>query len=125
MEERKKKILVVDDEPGIVKMLESRLEKSGYQVSTAMDGLDGLNKARTEHPDLILLDVMMPEMDGYKVCAMLRYDAKYSNIPVILLTARAHETDRKMGSQLGVRDYVVKPFDGKELLEKIEHILRN
>jgi len=123
--EEKKKILVVDDEPGIVKMLESRLTRSGYEVSTAMDGLDALNKARTERPDLILLDVMMPEMDGYKVCAMLRYDVKYSNIPVILLTARAHETDRKMGSQLGVRDYIVKPFDGKELMKKIEHILRN
>jgi DNA-binding response OmpR family regulator len=121
----RKKILVVDDEPNIVRMLESRLKGSGYDVITAMDGLDALHKARSESPDLILLDVMLPQMDGYKVCAMLKYDVKYARVPIIMLTARAHEADRKMGEQLGVEAYVVKPFEGKQLLEKIERILRN
>ncbi len=119
----KKKILVVDDEPNIVQMLSSRLTAGGYDVITAMDGLEGLNKARAECPDLIILDIMLPEMDGHKVCAMLKHDIQHARIPIIMLTARANQTDRQMGDDLGVQEYIVKPFDGKELLEKVTRIL--
>ncbi|OGF98139.1 MAG: hypothetical protein A2Z06_05160 [Candidatus Glassbacteria bacterium RBG_16_58_8] len=121
-----KKILVVDDEPNIVRMLESRLKASGYEVITASNGLEALNTARSEKPDLIILDIMLPEMDGYKVCAMLKYDIEHSRIPIIMLTARAHESDRKLGAELGVQEYIVKPFDGKELMKTIEkHLARS
>ena len=118
-----KKILVVDDELNIVKMLEARLKSNGYEVITAMDGLEALNKARSESPDLIILDVMLPEIDGYKVCARLKFDVNHARIPIIMLTTRAHEYDRKMGEELGVQSYIVKPFDGKELVEKIGELL--
>jgi DNA-binding response OmpR family regulator len=118
-----KKILVVDDEPYIVRMLETRLRSNGYDVVAAMDGMEALDMARTEKPDLIILDVMLPKMDGYKVCAMLKFDMKHANIPIIMLSARAHETDVKMGDDLGVEAYIVKPFDSKELMEKVDTLL--
>jgi two-component system alkaline phosphatase synthesis response regulator PhoP len=118
-----KKVLVVDDEPNIVKMLEARLSASGYAVITASNGLEALNKARSEKPDLIILDVMLPEMDGFKVCAMLKYDLNHARIPIIMLTARAHESDKQMGDSLGIHAYIVKPFDGKQLMEIVNGAL--
>ena len=118
-----KKILVVDDEPNIVKMLAARLESSGYDVITAAEGLEALNKARLEKPDLIILDVMLPEMDGFKVCAMLKFDCNFANVPVIMLTARAHESDVKMGKTLGINDYIIKPFDGNMLVARVRELL--
>ena len=118
-----KKILVVDDEPNIIAMLKNRLAASGYEVITAADGMEALDMARSESPDLIILDIMLPKMDGYKVCAMLKFDVQYMSTPIIMLTARANESDRKIGEELGVEDYIVKPFDGKKLVERVNQLL--
>lgn len=119
-----KKILVVDDEPEIVQILKMRLEANGYEVITACDGQEGLGKAKEESPDLILLDLMMPEMDGMKVNAKLKDDSITADIPVIFLTAKNTTADKVEGFQAGIEDYVTKPFDSKELLARIEATLR-
>ena len=103
-----KRVLVVDDEPNIVDILRFNLEREGYEVITAEDGVQGLEMARSSDPDLILLDVMMPEMDGFEVCRELRREDKLT--PIIMLTAREEEADRVMGLELGADDYVSKPF---------------
>lgn len=118
-----KKILVVDDEPGIVELLESRLKATGYQVSIAFDGVEALDKAKKEKPDLIILDLMLPKMDGYKVCALLKRDARYAKIPIVMFTARAQEEDRRMGLEAGADGYLTKPFDPQVLLDKIEQLI--
>jgi len=118
-----KKILVVDDEMELQMGVVIRLKAAGFEVLTASDGLEGLEKARKEEPDLILLDLMLPKMDGYKVCRMLKFDAKYKDIPIILLTARAQDTDKSMGGDAGANAYITKPFDHRELLDKIKELL--
>ena len=118
-----KKILLVDDEPHIVIMLENRIKQAGYEIITASDGQLGLEKARKEKPDLIILDVMLPKLDGYKVCRMLKFDDKYKHIPIIMFTARAQEADRKMGEEVGADGYVTKPFEPQVLLNKIKELL--
>ena len=118
-----KKILVVDDEPSIVKILEARLKAEGYEVVSAMDGLTALDLAKKENPDLVILDLMLPKMDGYKVCGLLKKDTRYSKIPIILFTARAQEQDRKLGEEMGANAYLTKPFDSKTLLEKIRGLI--
>ena len=100
----KKKILVVDDEPESRMMLRVRLEANGYEVSEAEDGAVGLEKARHTTPDLIILDVMLPKMDGYKVARLLKFDQKYMKIPIVLLTARCQYTDRETGMECGLRE---------------------
>ena len=118
-----KKILVVDDEPMIVKMIVSRLQAAGYEVISAYDGEEGLEKSREEKPDLILLDLMLPKIDGYKVCRLLKFDEQYRHIKVLILTARAQEKDRAIALDAGADDYVAKPFEGGALVEKIkEHL---
>ena len=119
----KKKILIVDDESDLVEMLSIRLEASGYQVITASDGQEGLHKAQTEKSDLIILDLMLPKIDGYKVCRMLKFDEKYRQIPIILFTARAQEADIKLGEEVGADAYVTKPFEPDILLGKITQLL--
>ncbi len=114
-------ILVVDDEMPFLESLRFSLERQGYRVLTAMDGLAGLRVARAEHPDLIILDVMLPGMDGFKVCQALR---KESDVPVIMLTARDDETDKVVGLELGADDYVTKPFGLRELLARVRAVLR-
>lgn len=118
-----KKILVVDDEKDLVETLSFRLESAGYQVVTAGDGQEGLEKAREEKPDIILLDVMMPKMDGYQVCRMLKFDEEFKDTPVIMLTARGQDQDRETGKNVGANDYVTKPFEAKDLLEKIGKLI--
>lgn len=118
-----KKILVVDDEPNIVKMVASRLKATGYDVISAADGVDGLNKARSDSPDLIILDLMLPKMDGYKVCGFLKHDQKYKQIPIIIFTARVQDETEKLGYEAGAEAYIPKPFDAKVLLDKIEELL--
>ena len=118
-----KKILIVDDETAMVKMLKMRLEANNYEVITAYDGQEGLEKAKSENPDLIILDLMLPKIDGYKVCRMLKFDDKYKNIPIILFFARAQESDKQTGQLVGADDYVTKPFEPKDLLEKIKRLL--
>jgi DNA-binding response OmpR family regulator len=119
----KHRILLVDDEPSIVKMVGKRLEIEGFDVVVAMDGQDGLAKAQAEHPDLIVLDLMLPKLNGYEVCTMLKQDARYQKIPIVLFSAKAQEKDEKLGMECGANAYVRKPFRAQELLEKIRGLL--
>ncbi len=121
----KKKILVVDDEDNIVTILEARLMANGYEVVTAADGQEGLNKARSEKPDLIILDIMLPKLDGYKVCRMLKFDDQYKHIPIILFSARTQDSDQEVGKQQGADAYVTKPFQPEALLNKIKELAPN
>jgi DNA-binding response OmpR family regulator len=118
------KILVVDDEPDAVELIEFNLKTAGYEVVTAGDGAEALKKARTFAPNLILLDLMLPEVDGLEVCKLLRRDPATSGIPVIMVTAKAAEIDRVLGLELGADDYVTKPFSPRELVLRVKSILR-
>ena len=119
----KQRILLVDDEPSIVKMVGKRLEVEGFEVVIAMDGEEGLNKARTEHPDLIVLDLMLPKLNGYEICTLLKQDPRYQKIPVVLFTAKAQEKDEKIGMECGANAYVRKPFRAQELLDTIRSLI--
>ena len=119
-----KKILLVDDEAELVEMMKMRLEANNYEVITGYDGQEALEKARREKPDLLILDLMLPKMDGYKVCGLLKKDARYSRIPIIMFTARAQEEDKKAGEEAGADAYITKPFEPKVLLEKIKELLK-
>jgi two-component system phosphate regulon response regulator PhoB len=118
------KILVVDDEPDALEVLEFNLKNAGYEVSTADDGEAALKKARQLLPDLILLDLMLPEVDGLEVCKLLRRDPATSGIPIIMVTAKAAEIDRVVGLELGADDYVTKPFSPRELVLRVRNLLR-
>lgn len=117
------KILIVDDEPAIIAALSLRLEANGYEAISAVDGVTGLNKARAEKPDLIILDIMLPKMDGFKVCRMLKFDEKYNFIPIIMLTAKVQQADADQGKEAGADAYMIKPFRSEELLAKIKELL--
>ena len=119
----KAKILVVDDEPNIVQTLKDRLEMNDYVVVTACNGDEGLHTAREEHPDLILLDVIMPILDGHEMLEKLRQQEWGRDISVIMLTARSQAQDIQRARECNIDDYIIKPFDLSELLEKIENIL--
>ena len=119
----KPRILVVDDEPDIIELVEFNLKQAGYAVSTAADGAEALKKARPQPPALIILDVMLPELDGFEICKMLRLDAATAKTPIIMLTAKAAEVDRVLGLELGAYDYLTKPFSPRELLLRIKKIL--
>ncbi len=115
--EQKKKVLIVEDEKNIVDILRFNLQRSGYRTVEAYDGEDGLNKARSENPDLILLDVMLPKMIGFDVCRTLREEG--NNVPVIILTAREEESDKVLGLEIGADDYITKPFPMRELIARV------
>ncbi|MBS4007201.1 MAG: response regulator transcription factor [Clostridium sp.] len=115
------RILVVDDEKTIVKGLKFSLEKEGYEVLAAYDGAEALSLFKTENPDLIVLDLMLPEVDGFEVCRRIR---KGSEVPIIMLTARGEDIDKILGLELGADDYVTKPFNPRELTARIKAILR-
>ena len=119
---RSKKILLVDDEKDLVSTVTFRLEANGYEVVVAYDGEEALRLAKSEAPDLIILDLMLPKIDGYKVCATLKNDRKYKHIPVMLFSARAQETDRRSGKAAGADAYMTKPFEPKALLEKVKEL---
>ena len=118
------RILVVDDEPDALELIEFNLQAAGYEVVTAADGAEGLKKARTAAPALILLDVMLPEMDGMEVCKTLKRDPTTAVIPIIMLTAKGAEIDRVLGLELGADDYVTKPFSPRELILRVKGLLR-
>ncbi len=118
-----KKILVVDDEPDFVDILSLRLVKSGYDVITAYDGLQALERAKHENPDLMLLDVMMPKVDGFNVCRMIKFDNRYRNINIVLLTARSGTENRLLGKQVGADAYLTKPYDNISLFETMKELL--
>jgi two-component system response regulator VicR len=115
------RILIVDDEKNIVDIVKYNLTKEGFETLEAYDGEAGLNAALNENPDLILLDIMMPKLDGYEVCKEIR---KISQVPIIMLTARADELDKVLGFELGADDYVTKPFGTKELMARVKANLR-
>jgi len=122
-EQRKKKILVVDDEPDLVSTLKMRLEAAGFEVIVASDGNLGYDKVKLELPDLVILDLMLPGMDGFQLCRLLKFDQKYRSIPVVLLTAQSQKEDKEWGTKAGADCYLTKPFDAKELLAKIKELL--
>jgi len=119
----KSKILVVDDEPEAVELVEFNLRQAGFDVVAAADGTDALKKARSVLPSLIVLDLMLPEIDGLEICKLLRRDSATARIPIIMLTAKAAEIDRIIGLELGADDYVTKPFSPRELILRIRKIL--
>ncbi len=123
MNENKKTILLVDDEPDLLESLAIRMKASGYNVLMAIDGLDALKKARTLNPDMIILDLMLPKMDGYKVARLLKFDGRYSHIPILILSARGQDLDKEMAKNAGADDYMVKPFESSDLLSRIERLL--
>ena len=119
-----RKILVVDDEPVLVETMTYNLEQAGYQVMTASDGASALEAARCETPDLIILDIMLPEMDGLEVCRQLRRENNTSTTPIMMLTAKIDEIDKVVGLEVGADDYVTKPFGRRELLARVRALLR-
>jgi two-component system phosphate regulon response regulator PhoB len=118
------KVLVVDDEPEAVELVEFNLKQGGFDVAVAADGAEALKKARGLMPSLIVLDLMLPEVDGLEVCKMLRRDSATAKVPIIMLTAKAAEIDRILGLELGADDYITKPFSPRELVLRVKRILQ-
>jgi two-component system alkaline phosphatase synthesis response regulator PhoP len=119
-----RKILVVDDEAVLVETMAYNLEQAGYQVTTAVDGMSALEATRRETPDLIILDIMLPEMDGLEVCRQIRRESSTATTPIMMLTAKGEEIDKVVGLEVGADDYVTKPFGRRELLARVRALLR-
>jgi len=119
-----RKILIIEDESDVADLLSLNLRKAGFRVSTAADGASGLQKARDDRPDFIILDLMLPKMSGLEVCKILKSDTATNHIPILMLTARAEEIDRIVGLEFGADDYVTKPFSPREVVLRIKAILR-
>ena len=117
------KILIVDDEPDVVELVAFNLKAAGFEVVSAADGAEALRKARLTAPDLILLDLMLPEVNGLEVCKLLRRDPATAPIPIIMLTAKASEIDRILGLELGADDYITKPFSPRELVLRVRKLV--
>lgn len=119
----KGKILVVDDEVNITQILEFSIGSEGYQVITASNGEEAIERARREQPDLIILDIMMPRIDGYEACRILKSNPLTKSIPVVLLTAKGRDIDKRLGYEVGATDYFVKPFSPNKLIDRIHELL--
>jgi two-component system phosphate regulon response regulator PhoB len=119
-----RKILIIEDEADVAELLALNLGKAGFKVSTAADGASGLQKARDERPDFMILDLMLPKMSGLEVCRILKSDTATAQIPILMLTAKAEEIDRIVGLEFGADDYVTKPFSPREIVLRIRAILR-
>ena len=119
----KPKVLIVDDEPDIVESIMFNMELENIECIKANDGEEALSKARKENPDLIILDVILPKMNGYKICRLLKFDESYKQIPIIMLTARTQKTDLKLGEETGADEYVTKPFDMDMLVGLVKKYL--
>src|SRR6266513_4431933 len=119
-----KKVLIIEDETDVSDLLSLNLRKAGFRISTAADGASGLQKARDDRPDFIVLDLMLPKMSGLEVCRILKSDTATSHTPILMLTARAEEIDRIVGLELGADDYVTKPFSPREVVLRAQAILR-
>ena len=117
------KILIVDDEEHIIELIKFNLENSGYETLTATNGIDALRIIREESPRLILLDIMLPGMDGYDICKEIRKDSVIANIPVIMITAKGEEVDKILGLELGADDYITKPFSIRELIARVKALI--
>ncbi len=120
----KAKILIIEDDRDIVEMLEYNLAEAGYDTISALNGRDGVVLAGKERPDLIILDIMLPIIDGFEVCRMLKNDNAVAHIPIIILSAKSQETDKVVGLELGADDYVTKPFSPRELIARTRAVLR-
>ncbi len=118
-----KKILIADDRSEVVELVKVTLEGEGYRTIDAFDGSEALEKIRLEKPDLILLDIVMPKMDGFEVLSEIRKDPKTKDIPIIMLTAKGQKSDQEKGKELGATGYIIKPFSPSALLKRIEEIL--
>ena len=123
MTEIKPRILVVDDEMDLVSVLRMGLEIQGFEVIEAMDGEEGLRRARQDHPDLVVLDLMLPKLDGYKVCRALKFDERFRNLPIIILSARSGDQDKKLALDMGADLFMTKPYEISELVTKIRQKL--
>ncbi len=121
----KKKVLIVDDEPDIVESIKFNLELEQIECIIACDGEEALSKAKAEYPDLIILDIMLPKMNGYKVSRLLKFDESYKKIPIIMLTARAQEADVKLGEETGADEYLTKPFDMETLIALVKKYIED
>lgn len=119
----KKRILVVDDEKELVELIKNMLELRGYEVIFAYDGDEGLRKAKVERPDLIILDLRLPKIEGYRVCSILKLDEGYKRIPILILSALSDEDDKTLGMKVGADAYLTKPHNDRELLSTIEKLL--
>ena len=118
-----KKILIIDDEQDIVETIKFMLEVHGYECLTAFDGEEGLKLAKSAKPDLIILDVMMPKINGFKISRLLKYDNMYKNIPILMLTARSQDEDKAIGEETGANEYITKPFELDYILAKVKEYL--
>jgi two-component system alkaline phosphatase synthesis response regulator PhoP len=118
-----KKILIVDDEVDLVETVRFPLEMEGFDVLVSYNGEDALSQARKEKPDLIILDLMLPKLDGYKVCRLLKFDERYKHIPILMLTAKTQEKDKILGKETGADEYITKPFEMDYLMEKVKAYL--
>src|SRR5512141_1293816 len=118
------RILVVDDDKQIVRLLKSYLEQSGFGVLTAFDGESAMRAIRAERPDLIVLDLMLPEHDGWEITRWARSDENLANVPILMLTARVEDTDKILGLELGADDYLTKPFNPREVVARVRALLR-
>ena len=119
----KPRILLVDDEPSMIMVVSKRLELAGFDVTTAINGQEALAKAHAGNPDLIVLDLMLPQLNGYEVCTMLKQDLQYKQIPIILLSAKSQEKDKRLGVECGADAYLTKPYKAEILLEQIQALL--
>lgn len=119
----KKRILIIEDEKDMVNVLKIRLSSMGYDVIAGYDGQEGLSLAQKHNPDLIILDLMLPKMDGYKVCRILKFDDKYKNIPVIIYTARTHDSDRRLAEECGANAFIPKTLGQSVLIDRIKKLL--
>lgn len=124
-EQRRVRVLVVDDEGDLVKILQFGLESLGYEVETAADGQEGLKKARELKPDIILLDLMLPKLDGYKVCRLLKFDERYKSIPIIILSARTQEGDQALALETGANRFITKPYEFSDILQSMQALLQS
>jgi len=120
----RQKILIVDDENDILTLLEYNLQKAGFHVISAQDGPEAVNAAKKERPDLIILDIMLPSMEGTEVCKILKGNETTRHIPVIMLTAKGEEVDRIVGFELGADDYIIKPFSPREMVLRVKAVLK-
>jgi len=120
----KKKILIVEDEKDIIEMIEYNLKKEGYDTLSALNGEDAISAAKKAKPDLVILDLMLPGMDGFEVCKILKGNENTARIPIIMLTAKSQEADKVAGLELGADDYITKPFSPRELLARMKAVMR-
>lgn len=119
----KRQILLVDDEPDLVDVVSQRLQSAGYEVTAAYDGQQALDQVKKSRPDLIVLDLMLPKLDGYKVCRLLKFDERYKAIPILIFTARVQPEDIRQAMECGAEAYMTKPFDAPALLAKMDELL--